>query len=170
MYVVRTDFTRQAQRAPVAKQAAASLILQSLASPGHMVRFDSFASASTARSRGGEVYQLLVETRGPWLAAPSHAVYALWEVTHPQHEAAFIESRRQLFQIRQRVLPTFAYDWLLKRIDAPGQYMVLGLYGDAEGAMQLCREHPEIKQFLQAHPASAYSALDLTGLCCLRVV
>ena len=47
--------------------------------------------------------------------------------------------------------------------------MVLGFYGDEEGATRLCREHPEIKQFAGTHPANQYTALDLTGLLCWRI-
>ncbi len=82
---------------------------------------------------------------------------------------AFVESRRQLFTLRRQVLPTFAADWLLKHHDQEGRYMVVGFYGDEEGASRLCREHPEIKRFVAAHPASEYSAVDLTGLLCWRI-
>jgi hypothetical protein len=47
--------------------------------------------------------------------------------------------------------------------------MVVGWYGDEEGASRLCREHPEIKQFAGAHPASDYAAVDVTGLICWRI-
>ena len=72
--------------------------------------------------------------------------------------------------IGRQVLPTFACDWLLKHTDVAGQYMVLGLYGDEEGATSLCRDHPAIKKFAHAHSAKEYSAQDLTGVCCFRVV
>ena len=76
---------------------------------------------------------------------------------------------RQLFALRQQVLPTFAADWLLRHLDHEGRYMVLGFYGDEEGATRLCREHPQIRQFAAAHPASDYSAVDLTGLRSWRI-
>ena len=47
--------------------------------------------------------------------------------------------------------------------------MVLGFYGDEDGATRLCREHLAIKQFAAAHPASQYTAVDLTGLLCWRI-
>ena len=171
MFVVRTEVPRwQRPHSIDLQEPVMTLMLKSLDSVASTVRFDVFATEKAAHLVGDEVYQRLFETRGQWNAVPSHSVYAIWQVTQPEHEGAFIESRRQLFEVRRRVLPTFAYDWLLKRTDEPGRYMVLGLYGDEAGATRLCREHPEIRQFLQAHPVGQYSAHDLTGLCCFRVI
>jgi hypothetical protein len=170
MYVVRTEFTPQTQASsPAPEEAVLSLVLESLETPDSLVHFDKFASKDTARAMCGEVYRLLIETTGPWATAPRCAVYAMWQVANREYEDAFVESRRRLFEIRRRVLPTFAYDWLLRRLDQEGRYLVLGLYGDEEGATRLCREHPEIKRFVQANPASMYTASDLSGLCCFRV-
>jgi hypothetical protein len=171
MHVVRTEVTRQEQPRPIVmQQALASIVLQSLDSPDRVMRFDGFATEELARAAGNEVWQLVFETRGQWQTAPSHAVYAIWKVRQAEHEGTFIESRRQLFEVRRRFLPTFAYDWLLKDTGESGRYMVLGLYGDEAGATRLCREHPEIQQFLQTHPADQYSAQATTGLCCFRIV
>ena len=170
MYVVRTEVTHHQPQPFALQDIATSLVFQSLDSPDKLVRFDVFSSEVAAHSVGHEVYQRLFETRGQWNAVPSHSVYAIWQVMQPEHEAAFIESRRQLFEIRQRVLPTFVYDWLLKHTHESGRYLVLGLYGDEAGATKWCREHPEIQQFVQAHPAGDYSAQDLTGLRCFRVL
>jgi len=134
-----------------------------------MARLDTFVSEGAARATGGEVYQVLFSVRGPWDKTPSHAVYAVWEVRDLGRAAAFVESRRQLFTLRQRVLSTFAADWLLKHYDQEGRYMVVGFYGDEEGASRLCREHPEIKRFAGAHSATDYTAVDLTGLLCWRI-
>ena len=134
-----------------------------------MARLDTFASQDAARATSGETYELLFEVKGPWGGPPSHAVYAIWEIRDAALAAEFVESRRQLFTLRQQVLPTFAADWLLKHCDQDGRYMVVGFYGDEEGATRLCREHPAIKQFAAAHPAGNYSAVDVTGLLCWRI-
>ena len=134
-----------------------------------VVQLDTFSSEKAARATGGEVYERLLEVKGLWNKMPSHAVYAVWEVRDAARAAAFVESRRQLFELRQQVLPTFAADWLLKNRDHEGRYMVMGFYGDEDGASRLCREHPQIKQFAAAHPASGYSAVDLSGLLCWRI-
>ena len=134
-----------------------------------MARLDAFESEGAARATGGEVHELLLAVQGPWDKRPSHVVYAVWEIQDRGRAAAFVESRRQLFTLRQQVLPTFAADWLLKHRDQEGRYMVVGFYGDEEGATRLCREHPKIKEFAAANPASSYSAVDLTGLLCWRI-
>ena len=152
-----------------AADAAVSVVLRSIHDADRVVRLDTFWSESAARATGGEVYERLLEVRGLWDKMPSHAVYAVWEIRDPARAASFIESRRQLFALRQQVLPTFAADWLLKHQDHEGRYMVVGFYGDEEGALRLCREHPQIKQFAAAHPASDYSAVDLSGLLCWRI-
>ncbi len=168
MYVVRTELADR--RHLYAKgDAMTTLILRALDVPTYSVRFDTFASESLARATGDEVYRLLFEVKGPWTDVPSHAVYAAWQVNDPTRAVLFEESRRQLFTLRSQVLATFAYDWLLKRLDHEGRYIVLGLYGDEEGATRLCREHPEVVRFVQANPATSFTAVDLTGLRCFRV-
>ncbi len=142
---------------------------KSLRIPERMIRLDAFVSEGAARATGGEVYEVLFAVRGPWDKMPSYAVYAVWEIRDGGRAAAFVESRQQLFALRQQVLPTFAADWLLKHRDQEGRYMVLGFYGDEDGATRLCREHPAIRQFAAAHPASHYSAVDVSGLMCWRI-
>ena len=159
---------RDSGSTPPAK-ASLSLVLRSLQHAEHMARLDAFVSEGAARATGGEVYEVLFAVKGRWDKTPGYAVYAVWEIRDAGRAAAFVESRRQLFTLRQQVLPTFAADWLLKHHDQEGRYMVVGFYGDEEGASRLCREHPEIKQFAAAHPASDYSAADLTGLLCWRI-
>ena len=154
---------------PPPGEASFSLVMESLQDPDRMARVDGFVSEAAARATGPDVYRTLLAVKGAWAKPPSHAVCAVWEVKDLQHAAAFVESRLQLFTLRQRVLPTFAADWLLKDCHHDGRYMVLGFYGDEEGATRLCREHPEIKQFAGAHPASQYTAVDLTGLLCWRI-
>jgi hypothetical protein len=170
MFIARTDLTHKLQPTwPMPNDAISSLVLQPLELSNNVVRFDTFASKDSALASGAEIYELLFQINGKWTQAPNHAVYAIWRVVNLEHEEAFVESRRQLFHIRQRVLPTFAYDWLLKRPDQPGYYLVLGSYGDEAGAARLCREHPAIREFTQTHPAQAYAAVDLTGLQCFRI-
>lgn len=169
-YVVMRELSRdQACATSPNAEASFSLVLRSLQDPERLVLVDSFASEEAARATGAAVHRVLLAVEGPWGQPPSHAVCAVWEVKDLEHAAAFVESRRQLFTLRQRVLPTFAADWLLQPCDQEGRYAVLGFYGDEEGATRLCREHPEIRQFTSAHPASHYTAQDRTGLLCWRI-
>ncbi len=169
-FVVLKNLPRHHEPEPTPPaDASHSVVLRSLKDTTHMARLDAFASEGAAGAAGGEVHELLFAVRGSWDQAPSHAVCAVWEIRNATHAAAFIESRRQLFALRQQVLPTFAADWLLKHRDHAGRYMVFGFYGDEEGATRLCREHPRIQAFAAAHPASAYGAVDLTGLLCWRI-
>ena len=170
MFIVRTDLTHNLQlTSPMPNGAVSSLVLQPLYLSNNIVRFDTLASKDSARSSGAEIYELLFQINGKWKLAPAHAVYAMWQVVNLEYEEAFVESRRQLFNVRQRMLSTFAYDWLLKSLDQIGYYLVLGLFGDEAGAARLCREHPGIQEFTQSHPAEAYTAVDLTGLRCFRI-
>lgn len=170
MYVVRSDISASAQvSASAIQQALQSIVLESLEIADDKERFDRFAARDAAQAMSGEPYELLLDIAGDWKAAPRYAVYALWRVAEPENEVAFIDSRRRLFELRQHVLPTFAYDWLLKRVDQAGHFLVLGLYGDEEAAARLCREHPDIQRFGQANPASAYGASNVSGLRVFRV-
>ncbi len=168
MYVVRIEFS-EGQRPASVHEAAASLILRSLDKPTQLMRFDTFFSEQKARAAAPDVYRLLFEVKGNWTNAPTHAVFAEWQVNDPTRAAGFEESRRRLFGLRRQVLGTFAYNWLLQSLDRKGRYLVLGLYGDEEGATRLCRAHPEIQRFAQANPIANFAAVDLTGLCCFRV-
>ena len=131
---------------------------------GPAASFACFDDEMAARAAGKEVYRLLIDVDGPWQDAPSHAVYAIWQVNDPAQIEQFTESRLRLFELRRRVLPHFVYDWLLQSLDQPGRFLVLGMYGDEESATRLCREHPDIQQFARVNPASHFSAEDLTGL------
>ena len=150
-------------------EASLSLVLASLQDRDRMAQVGRFVSQAAARATGPDVYRTLTAVKGAWAKPPSHAVCAVWEMKDLTHAAAFVESRQQLFTLRQRVLPTFAADWLLQDCEHEGRYMVLGFYGDEEGATRLCREHPAIKQFAGAHPASQYTALDQNGLLSWRI-
>jgi hypothetical protein len=169
-FVVMTTQRHDRTSAPTPPvQASRSLVLRSLQDPGSIARLDAFESADAAHAIGGEVYEVLLRVTGAWIQSPGYAVHAVWEIQDTAHAEAFVESRRQLFALRQQVLPTFAEDWLLKHSSQAGRYMVIGFYGDEEGATRLCREHPEIRKFAAAHPASDYSAVDRSGLLCWRV-
>ena len=167
--VARGLFRNQISGQAPPADASLSLAFRSLQDADHVARLDAFASEEAARAAGGEVYQALLAVNGQWDKPPSHAVCAIWELGDPKHAAAFAESRRQLFTLRQQVLPTFAADWLLKHHNQENRFMVVGFYGDEEGALRLCREHPKIKEFAAAHPASDYGAVDLTGLLCWQI-
>ncbi|MGN6813368.1 MAG: hypothetical protein ACTHMP_21075 [Thermomicrobiales bacterium] len=170
MFVVRYVYRSDRQPSPPpATGATASLLLRSREAPATLVRFDTFTAARAARAATGVGYQLLCEVKGAWSTEPGYAVFAEWQVADAAHTRAFEESRRQLFEVRRQHLVTFAYDWLLQRLDQAGAYLVLGLYGDEAGASWLCREHPAIQRFTQAHPASRYAATDLSGLRVFRV-
>jgi hypothetical protein len=164
-FIVRTLLTRnQEPPSPTHNLAYKTLLFHSVLEPDTLERYDTFKSETAARSLAGNLYQLLHEVKGAWTDPPSYAEYAVWQVTEPASEPAFLENRRQLFQLRRRVLPNFASDWLLKSLDIEGRYMILGLFGDEDSAARLCREHPEIREFNNLHPASQYHALDITQL------
>lgn len=137
---------------------------------GHGTLFQVFDAEEEARAvRQGDVYELLLEVDGPSQDVPSHAVYAIWRIKNPAQIEAFIDSRKQLFELRRRVLPHFTFDWLLRSLDQPDQFLVLGLYGDEESATRLCREHPEIQHFIRQHAQATLEAEDLTGMRCFVV-
>ena len=147
---------------------APSLVLRPLDGAGPAVRFDVFHDIDAARDASGELFERVAELRGRWGAPAGYAVFADWRVENPSNTAAFEESRCGLFELRRRHLRTFAADWLLKRVDVPGHYTVLGLYGDEEG-LRLCRAHPEVQRYAYAHPPASFGAVDVTGMRFFRV-
>lgn len=145
------------------------LLLERLDEPQTGLRLDQVDADDATAAPHGEAFRLTFSVYGQWTAAPGYAVYALWQVSDPAHAAAFVASRQQLFAIRQQVLPTFAFDWLLESRERPHHYLIVGCYGDKEGARRCCREHPEIQSFARNHPAASMSASDLTGARACRV-
>ena len=166
MFVIRSELPNRTlteePRIPM------GLLLEPLDGTGPFVHFETCEASEAARTREGEIYRRLLEITGRWTGQPSHAVFAEWQVRDVAQADAFVESRRQLFELRQRVLPTFAVDWLLQRVDDVGRFVVLGLYGDEQG-LRLCRDHPEVRRFAQDHPASALTATDVSGLHFFRI-
>lgn len=108
-FVVTRELSRHRESGPTPPaEASFSLVLRSLQDSEHMARLDAFVSEGAAQATGGEVYEVVFAVRGRWDKRPSHAVYAVWEIRDEGRAAAFVESRRQLFTLRQQVLPTFA--------------------------------------------------------------
>lgn len=167
MYVVKSE-APAGQGAGARLPGTEELLLEPLDEVGPMVRFTTVPDPDTVAPAGAERYRRVLEVHGTWTGEAGYAVFAEWQVGGPAQEPAYIESRRQLFAVRRVVLPSFAVDWLLQHLDQPGRYLVLGLYGDEEG-MRLCRDHPEVRRFSQAHPAAAYGATDVSGLRFFRV-
>ncbi len=163
MFVVRSELVGQHSRewrAP--SEPTASLILRALDEPETLVRFDTFASRSSARSTSGELYQLLFGVMGTISAQPVYAVAIEWDLLNLPSAAAFEDAQRALFETRRQHLPSFVFDWLLKRLDREGQYLALGVYGDEEG-LRLGQSHPEIQRFAENHPAARYAATEVGG-------
>ena len=170
MYIVREHLDRQQIEQPTSASISRYMLLKPLDTDGPLVCFSANDTEQISHSSGSEKFEIMVETLGKWNAPPTHAVYAEWRVEDEADESKYIDSRRRLFELRQAVLPTFAYDWLLKALDRPHVFMVLGLYGDRAGATELCRAHPQIRAFIEAHPPTELGATDMTGLCCFNVL
>ena len=170
MYIVRERLNRQQIEQPTCASIPLHMLLRPLDTDGPLVRFSAHDTEQIDRALGGERFEIIVETLGKWNEPPTHAVYAEWRVEEEANEPKYIDSRRRLFELRKAVLPTFAYDWLLKSLDRSRVFMVLGLYGDRVGATELCRTHPQINAFIEAHPPAELGATDITGLCCFSVL
>ncbi|MBZ0302277.1 MAG: hypothetical protein K8J31_21190 [Anaerolineae bacterium] len=165
VYIVRSEISADL---PALTDNDQVILLRPL-EDGPAVRFQVFDTEADARAAGDDVYRLLVEVAGPWQDVPSHAVCATWKLKDGNQVDHFLENRRQLFEVRRRVLPHFVYDWLLQSLQHEDQFLVLGLYGDEDSAIRLCREHPDVEQYNRLHPLGAFSAEDVTGLRCFRV-
>jgi hypothetical protein len=166
MFVTRSELPSRPMGAE--PRTSIGLLLEPLDGTGALVQFETFETSQAALRRGNDVYQRILEITGRWTDQPSHAVFAEWQVGDAVFADAFVESRRQLFELRRHILSTFAVDWLLQRVDDTSRYLVLGLYGD-EGGLRLCRDHPEIQRFARDHPASTFEARDVSGLHFFRI-
>jgi len=151
-------------------QAARALVLRPL-DEGPLTCFQDLSPTDqdTTEVDTANTYERVIEVRGHWPYPAAFAVFAEWQVADPEKFATFEESRRDLFEARREHLPTFASDWLLRHTEIQGRYLVIGLYGDKEGAARLCRLHPEVLRFAEAHPPDLYSATAISGLHVFRV-
>lgn len=166
MLVTRSRFPDQSLDGP--PTTVMGMLLEPMDGRGPFVHFETFETRNEALTRSGEIYKVLLEIRGSWTEHSRYAVFAEWQVGDAAQADAFVESRRQLFELRRRVLPTFAVDWLLQRIDDACRYLVLGLYGNEED-LRLCRDHPAIRRYAHDHPATAFAATDVSGLHFFRI-
>jgi len=152
-----------------ARGVRASLVLRSLDDVKSLERFDTFKTESMARAAHGELYPSCSRSKGAGQKRRVTPSMQLTRLVIRRGAGAFEGRGRQIFELRREILETFSYDWLLRRLDREGMSLVLGLYGDEEGATRLCREHPRIQSFIRANPAINFSATDLTGMRCFRV-
>ena len=144
-------------RGEVHDPATSQLRLRDLVT-GEMTTYSFFAEPPI----GGEVFEVVAQVRGAWREPPGFAIFADWQVDEPAYCRAFEESRLTLFALRQQAIPSFHTDWLMRRPDLPGRYLVLGLYGERDG-LQASREHPTIVTWASEHSADALTARDLHG-------
>ena len=107
--------------------------------------------------------------RGSFSAVPTHLAHTEWSVPNPDNHQVFIDSRQRLFEIRANVLPTFCYDCPMRAVTDPSRFLVLGLYGDENGAARLCREHPDIQACAAENSVAQLGAQDVTGMNVFRV-
>ena len=106
--------------------------------------------------------------RGRWAARPAVAVYADWVLAPNGDHAGFEQSRRDLFELRGQHIDGFFVDYLLRRVNDPHRFTVLGLYGDRAG-LDLARSHPEIQAWAQSNTPTQWGARDETGMRLFRV-
>jgi len=128
-----------------------ALVLESLEDRSVQV-FLTHATPEKARAFAERAYVSELGLRGTWRSDPTHAVYAEWRITDKARIEAFLKSRQEILELRKRVLPTFFLDVLCRSLSDPSLFLILGLCGDREGAVRLCREHPEIVAFARGHP------------------
>jgi hypothetical protein len=100
-----------------------------------------------------EAFELILETRGPFLRAPTHAVWAEWRLDGTADVSAFRARAEGLFETRRQNIESFVLDWLLKSVDDENLLLVIGLYTSEEGARNLSRGHPAVATFAAANPA-----------------
>lgn len=124
------------------------------------VRIDVFKELNQAKINNQDIYQNLFKVSGNSEDNPGFLIYAEWELEDPKKIDAFIKSRETLFNLRQKLLPSFSFDILTKHMNTSNQYLILGFYKDEEGLEQ-ARNHPDIKKWATGNSASHFSAKDL---------
>jgi hypothetical protein len=160
-FVARVETT--AQPAPVSDRAERWMLMRDRADVTRFVLFAWFRSEKAARAVSNEVYRTVVMVPGSWSKEPRFAAFAEWRLQEEFRASAFIENRKQLFELRARHIETFHADWLLQHVDDSSRYLVLGLYAAASGLEQ-ARGHEDIRRFAQANPPALLTASDIYGV------
>jgi hypothetical protein len=117
----------------------------------------------------GDHFESRFAVHGRWRAPPGFAVSADWLVAKGGDRAGFEESRLALFNLRIDAIGAFCVDYLLRRVDDPMRFTVLGLYGDRAG-LDLARSHREIQSWATSNPASKWGVRDEGGMKLFTVV
>ncbi len=141
-----------------------AIVLAPIDAEGESVRFIEFDRTRSPNDPAvdGELFEVILTLRGQWTRPPRYAIFAEWELTDSSQADAFITSRRTLFELRRRHIAEFAQDVLLRRVDRPNRFLVLGLYGSAN-ALDAARGQPEIQRFVRDNPPTRWTARDVYG-------
>ena len=136
--------------------ASETLALSGLGANGETAYFSFFEKWNAACQ-----YEVVTRVGGAYEGNARFAVFAMWLLDNPDRADEFISSRLRLIALRREILPTFQTDYLLRHLDNESRFIVLGLYGDKEGAATLSRQHPQIQEFAAANLAGVAS--DTSG-------
>ena len=159
MFVSYTVTELELQRAG----ASESLALDQLGEIGETAYFGFFEDWNDSCQ-----YEVVTRVNGAYQDEAKFAVYAVWQLEDADRSDEFVNSRKNLFHLRRKLLPTFRTDFLLRRLDNESRFMVLGLYGDDAGAATLSRQHLEIQDFAAANPLEGIAS-DTSGVKVFKV-
>jgi len=103
-------------------------------------------------------YDSVFEVDGPQGAAAPSTCEVLVDWTISQGRAqAFENSRRALFELRQKLVKGFVSARLRRSAGTPNRYLVINILASREDA-RAANAIPELQAFQVAHPGSAYAS------------
>jgi len=119
-------------------------------------------SAVVNVTRPPEGYELVLEVGAAvrTLAPGMHTATVEWTLERRAGvAAAFEQSRRELFELRQKHMPGFVRNSLYRFLGAPNRYLIAITTQSRLGGQD--QEATELQAFVAAHPASAYTSTPL---------
>jgi hypothetical protein len=133
-----------------------------------LTRFDVIPPGQDITEVDSGGFELVLDVRDTWDAAPGAIITATSRVPDPQMVGTFVERCHNIFEAR-REIESFAFDWLLKKTGGSGdEFLVVGAYGTEDGARRLSLEHPAVLRAIERNPVDAFE--NVGGFPLYRVV
>jgi hypothetical protein len=102
-----------------------------------------------------EVWNLLVDVQGEGTPAPRYATLANWVLDQrPGNEAAFEQSRAELFALLKQHAEGFVVSRLLRLLGTPGRYQAIHVRTTDAGVPAV----PAVQAYAEAHPIASYTS------------
>ena len=105
--------------------------------------------------RPQEAYELVYRVGDPSVARGNCGILVEFNI-NPRSAQAFESSRKEVLELRQKLVKGFVVSGLWRSPGTPTKYLVTQAYTDRKAA-EAARTAPEVQAFMRAHPFTEYA-------------